>query len=79
MKKAKTIIIAAVGGIVVYEVMRKTGLLDRIAGEIKVRVGTVKNDPRLKMEGLYDKGKGHAKKMVHNTKKTLNDVGSEVL
>lgn len=79
MKKAKTIVIAAVGGIVVYEVMRKTGLLDRIAGEIKVRVGTVKHDPKLKLEGLYDKGKGYGKKMMHDTKEALKDVGKEDL
>lgn len=79
MKKTKTIVVAAVGGILVYEVMRKTGLLDRIVGEIKMRVGTVENDPKLQLEGLYDKGKGYGKKIINDTKEALKDVGNEGL
>ena len=48
MKKFKTFAITALGSIVVYEAMRKSGLLDRIAGEMKLRIGTMNDDPMQK-------------------------------
>ena len=61
MKKFKTFAITALGSIVVYEAMRKSGLLDRIAGEMKLRIGTMNDDPMQKLDGMIDKGKGHIK------------------
>ncbi len=71
MKKTKTFIITAVGSIVIYEAMRKSGLLDRLTGEIKKRVGHATNDPDLEFEGMIDKGKGTVKGWVHDLKETV--------
>ena len=68
MKKFKTFAITALGSIVVYEAMRKSGLLDRITGEMKLRIGT-----------MIDKGKGHIKGYAQDAKNALKDIEEEVL
>lgn len=79
MKKFKTFAITALGSIVVYEAMRKSGLLDRIAGEMKLRIGTMNDDPMQKLDGMIDKGKGHIKGYAQDAKNALKDIEEEVL
>lgn len=74
----KKFIATAVGSIVVYEYLKKKGVLDKLAGEIKDLVGDVSDDPKMELEGAFDKGKGQAKEFVSEAKDYVEDVKDDI-
>ncbi len=74
MKKVRNFTLTVVGSIVIYEALRRTGTLDKIKGEVKLRTGKFLEDPKLQLEGIFDIGKGAIKKTVHESEDWLDNL-----
>jgi uncharacterized protein YjbJ (UPF0337 family) len=72
MKKLVAIGLVAVGSVVAFEVLRRKGVIAQIGGKVKEVIGTITDDPALKVEGMIGNAKGKVMKVTSKTKKAFH-------
>jgi uncharacterized protein YjbJ (UPF0337 family) len=68
MKKLVALGLVAVGSVVAFEVLRRKGVIAQIGGKVKEVVGTITDDPALKVEGMLENAKGKVMEVTSKTK-----------
>lgn len=72
MKKLVALGLVAVGSVVTFEVLRRRGVVAKIGGKVKEVVGTITDDPVLKVEVLLGNAKEKVLDVTHKTKDALH-------
>lgn len=78
MKKLGILALTAAGAVVVYEYLRRNGVVDQVKGDAKRFVGSLTDDPKLEAEGLFDTGKGKTKEVFEDVKETAKDTVNDI-
>lgn len=72
MKKLIAYGLVAAGSIVAFEILRRKGVIAQVGGKVKEVVGTITDDPGLKMEGMLDSAKGKVMEVTNKTKEAFH-------
>lgn len=78
MKKTTGFLMTAIGSIVVYEALRRNGVLDRVKGSFEQEYGKLTQDPKLQAKGLFHSTKGEVKDVIHDVKESVEDSIEEI-
>lgn len=78
MKKLLALGVVAVGSVVLYEYLRKNGVVDQIKGEIESFIGAATGDNGLKVDGFVHQTKGKAKEAIQDFKEAAVDAVDDV-
>jgi len=78
MKKLIALGLVAVGSVVTFEVLRRKGVIAQIGGKVKEVVGTITDDPALKVEGMFENAKGKVMEVTTKTKDALHKAFDKV-
>lgn len=78
MKKLIALGLVAVGSVVTFEVLRRKGVIAQIGGKVKEVVGTITDDPALKVEGMFENAKGKVMEVTTKTKDALRKAFDKV-
>jgi uncharacterized protein YjbJ (UPF0337 family) len=75
----KTLVI--IGSVATFEVLRRNGVIDQVAGKIKQAVGEATDNRKMQAEGKFDQARGKAKKFFNEartaTKESMEGLNDE--
>lgn len=73
MKKFMAGIIAALGSIVLFEALRRKGVVDQVSGQVKESLGQATGDKQMEAEGVFGQAKGKTKEFVSDVKEAVTN------
>lgn len=65
------------GSVAAFEYLRRKGVVDELSGKAKRTMGDLADDTGMKVEGLYEEGKGKVKEFFHDTKEAAKDAADD--
>ena len=74
MKKLFKTILAIIGSIATFEVLRRNGVIDQLTGKVKQAVGEATGNKQMQAEGKFDEAKGKTRKFVSDVKESAKET-----
>ncbi len=73
MKKFMAGIIATLCSILLFQALRRKGVLDQVSGKVKESLGQATNDKQMEAKGVFSQAKGKTKEFVSDVKKAVTN------
>ena len=70
--------LAVAGSIATFEFLRRKGVVDEVAGQVRQKIGAATNDTGLEIKGVAQEGRGKVRGFFHDLKEGTKDVAENM-